>query len=46
MNNKVGEMGGACSAHGEMKNAYSIFLESLKGRYYSEDLYVAGRIIL
>jgi hypothetical protein len=39
-------MGGAFSSHGEMRNAYKMFLESLKGRDCSEDLGVDVRIIL
>jgi hypothetical protein len=31
---------------GEMKNAFTYFVESLKGRYRLEDLGVGGRIIL
>jgi hypothetical protein len=38
------EMGGACSAHDETRNAYKIFV-SLKGRDHSEDLGVDGSII-
>jgi hypothetical protein len=31
---------------GEMRNAYSIWLENLKGIDHSEDLGIDGRIIL
>jgi hypothetical protein len=34
---KKGEMGGACSAHGEMRNAYKYWLESMKA-YLSVDV--------
>jgi hypothetical protein len=37
-------MGGPCGALGEMKNAYEVWLESLKGTDYSEDLGIDGRI--
>jgi len=43
---KVDEMGGACSTHGDMTNAYKLLLENLKGRYHSEDLDVDESIIL
>jgi hypothetical protein len=39
-------MGGACSAHGETRNAHRILLQSVKGRDHSKDLGVDGRIIL
>jgi hypothetical protein len=39
-------MGGACSTHGDMTNAYKLLLENLKGRYHSEDLDVDESIIL
>jgi len=39
-------MGGACSTHEDMRNAYRILVESLKRRDYSEDLDVDGKIIL
>jgi hypothetical protein len=31
-------MGGACSKDGEIRNAYSFWLENLKGRDHLEDL--------
>jgi hypothetical protein len=38
--------GRACSTHGRDKNAYRIFIGNLKGREFSEDLGVDGRVIL
>jgi hypothetical protein len=40
------EMYGVCSIHGEMRNVYRIWLESLKGRDHFENLCIAGMIIL
>jgi hypothetical protein len=40
------EMGGSCSEHGEMRNAYKFLLECLKEREHSEDVGVGGRVIL
>jgi hypothetical protein len=37
-------MGGACSAHGEIRNEYASLVLSLEGRDHSEDLAVDGRI--
>jgi hypothetical protein len=39
------EVGRPCSMH-EMRNAYKIWLENLKGEDHSEDLGVDRRIIL
>jgi hypothetical protein len=39
-------MGKACSEHGEVRNTYALFLESLKGEDHSEHLRVVKRIIL
>jgi hypothetical protein len=39
-------MGGTCNTHVEMRNAYSILPENLKGRDYLRDKGVDGRIIL
>jgi hypothetical protein len=39
-------MGGACSRHRELKNAYEFYLKNLKIRDRLGDLYVHGRIIL
>jgi hypothetical protein len=39
-------MGGACSAHGEMINAYKICKGNLKGIDYTENLGVNCRITL
>jgi hypothetical protein len=38
-------MGGVCSLHGEVINAYKVWLEILKGRDNWEDLGVDGRMI-
>jgi hypothetical protein len=40
------DMGRVFSAHGEVRNAYKVWLESSRGRYHSEVLGVDGRIIL
>jgi hypothetical protein len=42
---KENEMGWVCTAHGEMRNAYNFFLESLKGRDHLEGIVVDVRII-
>jgi hypothetical protein len=39
-------MGGACSKHEEMRNAYKIIVGKPNVRGYSGDLGVEGRIIL
>jgi hypothetical protein len=39
-------MGGECSAHEEVRNSTKFWLGSPKGRDYSEDLGVDGRIVL
>jgi hypothetical protein len=38
-------MGGSCRTHGEMRNAYKYWSEKLKGRDYTEDLSIDGKII-
>jgi len=35
-----------CSTQGEMRNAYTILYESMKGGYHLEDQHIYGRIIL
>jgi hypothetical protein len=39
-------MGGYVARMGNMRNAYKIWLKSLKGRDHSEDLGVDGKVIL
>jgi hypothetical protein len=39
-------MGGTCSTHGEIRNAYEISVGKPEGKYHVEDLGVDGRIIL
>jgi hypothetical protein len=39
-------MGVSCSTPRRMRNIYKILWGNMKGRYYSEDLVVDGRIIL
>jgi len=39
-------MGGACSTHGEMRNAYNKLVGKPEGRDHSEDLGVNGKITL
>jgi hypothetical protein len=38
-------MSGACSTHGEMRNAYKIFVGKSEGRTHMEDLGVGGIIL-
>jgi hypothetical protein len=39
-------MGGTCSMHGDIRNAYKILVGKLKGKEHTEDLSVDGKIIL
>jgi hypothetical protein len=39
-------MGGSCNMHGKGKKHTKFWSENLVGKHYSEDLGVAGRIIL
>jgi hypothetical protein len=38
-------MGGNVARLGEMRNAYRILVENMKGKDYSEDLGVGGKIL-
>jgi hypothetical protein len=43
---KEDKIGGSCSMHGKYKKYIKIWSGNLKGRYYSEDLGIDGKIIL
>jgi hypothetical protein len=43
---EVDEMGGVCSTHGEMRNAYKVLVGKPEGKRPQEDIDVGGSIIL